>query len=95
VRETKAINGIRNRALAWLASRRSFRRDRSARVSAEAIGYGLVVAGAVVAFITLLLAVFFSGGSGPFGAWSLEDSEIGAVLGILLVIGGVVAHAAD
>ena len=81
---------IRHRAQEWLATRRSFRRDRMARVSMEQVGAALVVAGALVALVTLFAALFI-----PAATWTLLDSEIGAILGIILVIVGIAARAAD
>jgi hypothetical protein len=60
----------------------------------EAVGASLVVAGAIVAFVTLLLAVFVQGTVFGF-TWTLLDSEVGAIIGIVLVIAGIAAHAAD
>ena len=84
------FDNLRNRIMLALAVRRSLRGNRMARVSMEQVGAALVVAGALVALVTLFAALFI-----PAATWTLLDSEIGAILGIILVIVGIAARAAD
>jgi hypothetical protein len=79
-------------ALARVASwrPRSLRSNRSGRLSMESVGWGLTAAGAVLA-IAILIGVLFV----PASEFPLIDAEFGALLGAILLVAGIVVHAAD
>jgi predicted anti-sigma-YlaC factor YlaD len=64
--------------------------SRAGKLSAENVGYGLAVVGAVLAFIALLAVLFIS-----VDLWPLIYSEILALIGIILLVAGVIVHAAQ
>lgn len=67
-----------------------FHRNTSGRVSMRSVGYGLAVAGAVLAIVAFVGAVFI-----PVATIPLLDWEIAALFGAILLVVAVVVHAAD
>ena len=70
-------------------SGRNLRHSRMGRITMSAVGYGLAVAGAVLAMIAFVGAVFI-----PVSTVALIDWEFAALVGAILLIVAVVAHAA-
>lgn len=69
---------------------RSFRANRMGALRLEHVGYGLAVAGAVLALVAFLGAVFI-----PVATVALIYWEVLALLGAILLVIGLVVHAAE
>ena len=71
---------------------RDLRRNRRAvsGLTAENVGYGLAVGGAIMALGALVGILFV-----PVATFPLIDGEVAAFLGAVLLIAGIIVHAAD
>ena len=84
------ILGMISQLSAVVGSRRNIRHNTLARISMKSVGYGLAVAGAVLALISFVGTVFV-----PVATVPLLDWEIAALFGGILLVVAVVVHAAD
>jgi len=92
VNYTKLIN-LKNRMEAWRESMRtrgSLRRSQRAAINGERIGFGLAVAGGLVAFAALIGLIFV-----PVATFPVLYAEFFAVLGIILLVIGILFEASD
>lgn len=69
---------------------RSLHASRRAALRAENIGYGLAVGGAIMALAALVGVIFV-----PATTFPLVDGEVAAFLGAILLVAGIIVHAAD
>jgi hypothetical protein len=80
---------MENKLLSLFRGTRSFRRNKMGALDAEAVGYGLAVAGGILA-LAIVVALLFV----PTTTFPIIDGELGAFLGGVLFIAGILVHAA-
>ena len=73
-----------------LLSTARLHRNTSGKLSAENVGYGLAVAGGIMALAVLLGLLFV-----PVASFPTIDAEMGALLAAILFVAGIIVHAAD
>jgi hypothetical protein len=68
---------------------RSIRRDKSARLTTESIGFGLAASGGILALIGIIGILFV-----PSATFTTLDGELFALFGAILLVVGVVVESA-
>lgn len=90
----ESISPRLSRFAAWMAraSARFLRLRRSAggKITAEAVGFGLAAGGAILAISALVGLIFV-----PASVFPLIDAEVAAFMGVILLVAGIIVHAAD
>ena len=87
---TAAVYLVYQMVPASLGNRRSFRRNLAAAIKLEHVGYGLAVAGALLALVAFLGAVFI-----PVSTVALVYWEVIALIAVILLVIGVVVHSSE
>jgi len=77
-------------ALAAHRARRNLRHDQSGRMSAESVGAGLIILGAVLAFVDLLLVLAVSN-----VYWTFTYAWVTGLIGVLMLGAGIAVRSAD
>lgn len=80
---------VRSYVLARLMARPSFRRSVYAALDLENVGFGLALFGGIIALVVVLLLIYAP------SALPLIDNEVIALIALILVVAGLIVHAAD
>lgn len=71
-------------------NRFSLRHSRRGTLNASSVGFGLAVGGAILALAALVGIMFI-----PAATFPTIDAELSAFLGAVLLVSGIVCHAAN